>query len=104
MAAAQSFYRAVLVPPAESPRSVRNAEPRCSAAVSARSDRTAKRKQKQGNMLGQECRLQLLQFELEPGEMGTVKTGLVILNSDCQLWLNLTSRFSILFSLCYYVF
>jgi hypothetical protein len=58
-AAARTFYPAmVLALPVGSPRRVRNAEPHCSAAASARSGRRAKRKLKQASM-------DLLQFRLE---------------------------------------
>ena len=55
----------VLPLPIGSPTCVRNAEPRCSVAVSARSDLTAKQKLKKGSMTVRDAAF--LQWKLEEG-------------------------------------
>ena len=82
MDASQTVYLAVLPLPVGSPRHLRNAEPRCSAAVSARSDLTAKQKLKKGSMTVRDAAF--LQWKLERGTVNA-RLVMVILHSDCQL-------------------
>ena len=99
--ASQTVYLAVLPLPVGSPRHLRNAEPRCSAAVSARSDLTAKQKLKKGSMTVRDAAF--LQWKLERGTVNA-RLVMVILHSDCQLAEPDIKVVYSLFSLCYYVF
>ena len=99
--ASRTFYLAVLPLPIGSPTCVRNAEPRCSVAVSARSDLTAKQKLKKGSMTLRNAAF--LQWKLDRGTVNA-RLVMVILHSDCQLAEPDIKVVYSLFSLCYYVF
>ena len=92
VAAAHTFYPAVLVLPVRSPGHGRNAEPSCSAAASARSDRTAKQRRKQGSLQQARNRAALCSSSWR----WAVEQMLGY--ADCH-WLNLTLWLSILASL-----